>query len=171
STIEPGIPFILNFTLVTNATGARYTIRARTDRSFNVSFPSSLDTGTSGSAEGTVTLTAPSDTVSGTDVTLTIEAEDPESGDSNYVAVRLTVMTKVVSIKADCPVECSRASWELSANLTDGNGTGIAEVLSYVMSVDGTNVTVASYNASCCSQEGGKCGHMFRLYKEPFYNY
>ncbi len=68
-----------------------------------------------------------------------------------------------MSIKADCPVECSKASWELSANLTDGNGTGIAGVslsrgngslsLSYVMSADGTNMTVASYNASCCSQE------------------
>ncbi|KAL0203411.1 hypothetical protein M9458_001429, partial [Cirrhinus mrigala] len=94
STIEPGIPFILNFTLVTNATGSSYTIQARTDRSFSVSFPSSLDMGTEGSAEGTVTLTAPSDTESGTDVTLTIEAEDPESGDSNYVALRFTVMTK-----------------------------------------------------------------------------
>ncbi|KAL1282099.1 hypothetical protein QQF64_000902 [Cirrhinus molitorella] len=147
STIEPGIPLVLNFTLVTNAT--------------------------EGSAEGTVTLTAPSDTESGTDVTLTIEAEDSESGDSNYVAMRFTVMTKVtdfsspvcqvVSIKTDCPVECSRASWGLSANLTDINGTGIAGVslsrgngslsLSNVMSPDGTNVTVASYNASCCSQE------------------
>ncbi len=68
-----------------------------------------------------------------------------------------------MSIKADCPVECNKASWELSANLTDGNGTGIAGVslsrgngslsLSYVMSADGTNMTVASYNASCCSQE------------------
>ncbi|XP_073698506.1 von Willebrand factor A domain-containing protein 7-like [Garra rufa] len=195
STIEPGIPFALNFTLVTNATGGRYTIRARTDRSFNVSFPSSLDTGTEGSAEGTVTLTAPSDTESGTDVTLTIEAEDPGSGDSNYVAVWFTVMTKVtdfsspvcqvVSIKADCPFECSKASWELSANLTDGNGTGIAGVslirgngslsLSYVMSADGTNVTVAFYNASCCSQEVelvavdrvGNVGTCFTSIKSP----
>ncbi|KAL1282098.1 hypothetical protein QQF64_000901 [Cirrhinus molitorella] len=173
STIEPGIPFVLNFTLVTNATGGNYTIRARADRSFNVSFPSSLDMAIERSAQGTVTLIAPSNTVSGTDVTLTIEAEDSESGDSNYVAVRFTVMTKVtdfsspicqiLSIKADCPVKCSRASWELSANLTDGNGTGIAKVslsrgnghlsLSNVISADGTNVTVASYNASCCSQE------------------
>ncbi|KTG07422.1 hypothetical protein cypCar_00037077 [Cyprinus carpio] len=131
STIEPGTPFVLNFTLLTNATGGSYTIRARTDRSFSVSFPSSLNAGTEGSAQGTITLTAPSNTESGTDVTLTIEAEDPESSDSNYVALRFTVMTKVtdfsspvcqvVSIKADCPVECSRASWELSTNLTDGN--------------------------------------------------
>ncbi|XP_073699344.1 von Willebrand factor A domain-containing protein 7-like [Garra rufa] len=195
STIEPGIPFVLNFTLVTNATGGNYTIRARTDRSFNVSFSSSLDTGIEESAQGTITLTAPSDTESGTDVTLTIEAEDPKSGDSNYVAVRFTVMTKVtdfsspvcqvVSIKADCPFECSNTSWELSANLTDGNGTGIAGVslsrgngslsLSYVMSADGTNVTVASYNASCCSQEVelvavdrvGNVGTCFTSIKSP----
>uniref|UniRef100_A0A8C0XU00 von Willebrand factor A domain containing 10, tandem duplicate 2 n=1 Tax=Cyprinus carpio carpio TaxID=630221 RepID=A0A8C0XU00_CYPCA len=195
STIEPGTPFVLNFTLVTNATGGSYTIRARTDRSFSVSFPSSLNAGTEGSAQGTITLTAPSNTESGTDVTLTIEAEDPESSDSNYVALRFTVMTKVtdfsspvcqiVSIKADCPVECSRASWELSTNLTDGNGTGIAGVslsrgngslsLSNVMSADGTNVTVAFYNASCCSQEVelvavdrvGNVGTCFTSIKSP----
>uniref|UniRef100_A0A8C2CWE9 von Willebrand factor A domain containing 10, tandem duplicate 2 n=1 Tax=Cyprinus carpio TaxID=7962 RepID=A0A8C2CWE9_CYPCA len=195
STIEPGTPFVLNFTLVTNATGGSYTIRARTDRSFSVSFPSSLNAGTEGSAQGTVTLTAPSNTESGTDVTLTIEAEDPESSDSNYVALRFTVMTKVtdfsspvcqiVSIKADCPVECSRASWELSTNLTDGNGTGIVGVslsrgngslsLSNVMSADGTNVTVAFYNASCCSQEVelvavdrvGNVGTCFTSIKSP----
>ncbi len=98
NTIEPGIPFNLNFTLVTNATGGSYTIQAWTDRSFSVSFPSSLDTGTEGSAQGNITLTAPSDTESGTDVTLTIVAE--ESGDSNYVALRFTVMTKVAVRKA-----------------------------------------------------------------------
>ncbi len=88
-------------------------------------------------------------------------------------------------IKADCPVECSRASWELSANLTDINGTGIAGVslsrgngslsLSNVMSADGTNVTVASYNASCCSQEVelvavdrvGNVGTCFASIKSP----
>ncbi|XP_048052725.1 von Willebrand factor A domain-containing protein 7 [Megalobrama amblycephala] len=195
SNIEPGIPFDLNFTLVSNATESKYTIRARTDRGFSVSFPSSLNMGTEGSAQGTVTLTAPSDTKSGTDVTLTIEAEDQGSGDSNYVALRFSVMTKVtdfsspvcqvVSIKADCPVQCSTASWELSANLTDGNGTGISSVsfnrgngslsLSFVISEDGTNVTVASYNASCCSQEVelvvvdrvGNVGTCFTSIKSP----
>ncbi|XP_043107163.1 von Willebrand factor A domain-containing protein 7-like isoform X2 [Puntigrus tetrazona] len=195
STIEPGIPSVLNFTVATNATGSSYIIRARTDRSFSVSFPSSLDMGTGGSAQGNVTLTAPSDTQSGMDVTLTIEAEDPDSGDSNYVAVRFSVMTKVtdfsspvcqvVRVKADCPVECSTGSWELSANLTDINGTGIAGVslsrgngsfsLSHVMSGDGTNVTVASYNASCCSQEVelvvvdkvGNVGTCFTSIKSP----
>ncbi|KAG1925181.1 von Willebrand factor A domain-containing protein 7 [Pimephales promelas] len=196
STIEPGIPLNFNFTLVNNAiTGSSYTIRARTDRGFNVTFPSSLYVGTDESAQGTVTLTAPANTESGTDVTLTIEAEDSETSDSNYVALRFNVLTKVtdisspvcqvVSIKADCPVECSTASWELSANLTDGNGTGISDVsfnrgngslsLSIVISEDGTNVTVASYNASCCSQEVelvvvdvvGNVGTCFTSIKSP----
>lgn len=93
------MPFDLSFTLVSNATESKYTIRARTDRGFSVSFPSSLNIGTEGSAQGTVTLTAPSDTKSGTDVTLTIEAEDQGSGDSNYVALRFSVMTKVDVMK------------------------------------------------------------------------
>lgn len=92
---------------------------------------------------------------------------------------------QVVSIKANCSVECSTASWELSANLTDGNGTGISGVsfnrgngslsLSIVISEDGTNVTVASYNASCCSQEVelvvvdkvGNVGTCFTSIKSP----
>ncbi|RXN16716.1 von Willebrand factor A domain-containing 7-like protein [Labeo rohita] len=99
NTIQPGIPFHLNFTLATNATGGSYTIRVRTDRSFIVSFPKSLNLGTEGSAEGTVTLTAPSDTASGMDVTLAIEA-DSGTGDSNYIALRFTVMPKVAFMKA-----------------------------------------------------------------------
>ncbi|KAF4118569.1 hypothetical protein G5714_000620 [Onychostoma macrolepis] len=90
---QPGVPLSLNFTVASNATGSNYTIRARTDQGFNVSFPSSLTLGTGGSAQGSVTLTAPSDTESGTDVTLTIEAEAPGSTDLNYVTLRLTVST------------------------------------------------------------------------------
>lgn len=58
---------------------------------------------------------------------------------------------------------CSSASWELTANLTDGIGSGVASVsinlgngslsTSHAMSVNGINVTLAFYNASCCSQE------------------
>ncbi|XP_050960926.1 von Willebrand factor A domain-containing protein 7-like, partial [Labeo rohita] len=91
NTTQPGVPFSLNFTVATNTTGGNYTIRARTDQGFSVSFPSSLTLGTGGSAQGSVTLTAPSNTESGTDVTLTIEAEAPGSTDLNYVTLRLTV--------------------------------------------------------------------------------
>ncbi|XP_016319877.1 von Willebrand factor A domain-containing protein 7-like [Sinocyclocheilus anshuiensis] len=91
--IQPGVPLSFNFTLASNATGSNYTIRARTDQDFSVSFPSSLTLGTGGSAQGSVTLIAPSDTESGTDVTLTTEAEAPGSTDLNYVMLRLTVST------------------------------------------------------------------------------
>ncbi|XP_052416897.1 uncharacterized protein LOC127958778 [Carassius gibelio] len=73
---QPGVPLSLNFTVATNTTGGTYTIRALNDQGFSVSFPSSLILETGGSAQGSVTLTAPSDTESGTDVKLTIEAED-----------------------------------------------------------------------------------------------
>lgn len=68
-----------------------------------------------------------------------------------------------VSIKANCPVECSNASWELSVNFTDGNGSGIVRAFvnigngsfstSPAISENGTNAAVAFYNASCCSEE------------------
>lgn len=50
-----------------------------------------------GSAQGTVSLTPPGNTVSGTDVTLTIEAEGPGGSDSNYAVLRLSVLSKVKS--------------------------------------------------------------------------
>ncbi|XP_065121290.1 von Willebrand factor A domain-containing protein 7-like isoform X2 [Paramisgurnus dabryanus] len=173
STLQAGIPLNVTFTLASNGSAGIYTIRARNDRGFNVIVPSSLSVEEGGSTQGTATLTPPINTVSGTDVTLIIEAEAPGSSDLNYVTLRLTVMDEItdvskpvcerVRIKADCPVVCSNASWELSANLTDGNGTGIAKVFinigngslstSQLMSENGTNVTIAFYNASCCSQE------------------
>ncbi|KAL1282096.1 hypothetical protein QQF64_000899 [Cirrhinus molitorella] len=75
NTTQPEVPLNLNFTLATNTTGGNYTIRVRTDQGFSVSFLSSLTLGPGGSTKGSVTLTAPSDTQSGRDVTLTIEAE------------------------------------------------------------------------------------------------
>ncbi len=54
-----------------------------------------------GSAHGTVSLTPPGNTVSGTDVTLTIEAEGPGGSDSNYAVLRLSVLSKVTSEVSD----------------------------------------------------------------------
>ncbi|KAK7161547.1 hypothetical protein R3I94_004278 [Phoxinus phoxinus] len=90
---QPGVPFGLNFTVTSNTTGGNYTIRARTDLGFSVSFPRYLILVAGGSAQGSVTLTAPSDTESGTDFTLTIEAEAPGSIDLNYAIVQFTVST------------------------------------------------------------------------------
>ncbi|XP_076139012.1 von Willebrand factor A domain-containing protein 7-like [Alosa pseudoharengus] len=172
---EPGTNLTIPFTIASNATGSgsSFTIQARNDRGFSSSFPSSVTLEAGGRGAGTVTLTAPSDTASGTDVTLTIEAEAPGGSDSNYAVQRLTVIAKttdilsptceVVSVNANCTGNCTLLSWELSANLTDGNGTGIARITvrqgsgtlntTVVTGVDGLNVTLATYRASCCSEE------------------
>ncbi|KAA0722150.1 hypothetical protein E1301_Tti009102 [Triplophysa tibetana] len=132
--LQPGIPLNVSFKLTNNGTAGHYTIKAQNDRGFKVSVPSFLNVEARGSAQGSVTLTDPSNTESGTDVTFTIEAEAPGSADLNYVTLRLTVtaevtdvsrpVCKLMSIKSDCPLECSSASWELFANFTDGNGGG-----------------------------------------------
>lgn len=68
----------------------------------------------------------------------------------------------MVSVLAeDCPQDvsqCKPFQWELSANLTDGNGTGVESIslrqgngtLSY--SSLSAAIIQANYNASCCSQ-------------------
>ncbi|KAL7889413.1 hypothetical protein AOLI_G00016710 [Acnodon oligacanthus] len=172
-TMEPGKTFTLPFTVATNGSGGVYNIRVSNDRSFvmtNVS--SSLTLAHGGSANGTATLTVPGSTPSGSDVTVTIEAEAPGGADSNYAVLRLSVVAQVtditppvceiVSVNANCSSNCSISSWDLSANMTDGNGTGIQSVtvrqgngtLNTSTVLDrGVNVTLANYSASCCSPQ------------------
>lgn len=58
--------------------GGNFTIRATNNQNrFNLAYPASLVLETGGSANGTVNISAPLNTPSGTDVTLTIEAEAP----------------------------------------------------------------------------------------------
>ncbi|KPP58056.1 von Willebrand factor A domain-containing protein 7-like [Scleropages formosus] len=166
-----------------------------------------------GSAQGLVTLEPPANTPSGTDITLTINAESPDNSDSNYVVLRLSVIAKVtadscdrgnhtvasdttkvtdfsppvchiVSVSANCSRNCSLSTWELSANITDGNGTGVQSVslrrgdgiLHSAGSVGegGVNVTEVLYSASCCSPDVeliavdavgnvGMCSHSVRV--------
>ncbi|XP_051993059.1 von Willebrand factor A domain-containing protein 7-like [Xyrauchen texanus] len=85
SLIEPGVPFSFIFTVNSTTTAGNYTIRARTNRGFKLSFSGSLSLGIFGSAQGSVTVTAPSNTEFGTDVTLTIEAQAPGGTDFNFV--------------------------------------------------------------------------------------
>ncbi|XP_061685138.1 von Willebrand factor A domain-containing protein 7 [Syngnathoides biaculeatus] len=170
--LEPGEGFNLPFSVMTQGPGGRFTISARNDKNFSMSYPKSLSLTTGTYSNGTVTITPPSDTTSGTDVTLTLEAKSLNGVDSNYAVLRLSVVTKitdfvqpvceVVSVSADdCPQDVSQCTffkWELSANLTDGNGSGIAAIslrqgdgtLSYT-SLSAASIQ-ASYNASCCSQ-------------------
>ncbi|KAL1023647.1 hypothetical protein UPYG_G00043990 [Umbra pygmaea] len=172
-TMEPGKDFTLPFTVMTDATEGNYKINARNDKGFPLKAPESIMVTTGGNATGTLIITAPANTESGTDMTLTIEAVAPGSTDSNYAVLRLSVITKVTDFTppqcevvsnstVDCSnntVNCSAFYWQLSANLTDGvNGTGISRLISRqgVGSLTHTDlkqlVVEANFNASCCSQ-------------------
>ncbi|GLD61034.1 von Willebrand factor A domain-containing protein 7-like protein [Lates japonicus] len=121
--------------------GGRYSINARNDRNFPMSYPNSLHLG-NGQYTNSVTITPPASTPSGTDITLTMEAKSSSGVDSNDVVVRLSVVTKITDffqplcevvsvLAANCPQDVSQCrpfQWELSANLTDGNGTGIESI-------------------------------------------
>ncbi|KAM9314422.1 LOW QUALITY PROTEIN: von Willebrand factor A domain-containing protein 7-like [Pholidichthys leucotaenia] len=170
--VEPGETFKLPFSVMTQGSGDTYTIGARNDKDFKMSYPPSLTLTSGINANAALSVTVPANTESGTDVTLTIEAKSSSGVDSNYAVLRLSVITKitdfiqpkceVVSVLADnCPKEltqCGPFRWQLSANLTDGNGTGIESIslregngtLTHTSLSD--HVIHVNYNASCCSQ-------------------
>ncbi|XP_010739438.3 von Willebrand factor A domain-containing protein 7 [Larimichthys crocea] len=175
------IPFTVATTtngVVNDSATGTFTVRANNDRSYSSTSPSTItiaaDSG--GKANGTVTLTVPASASSGTQVTLTIEAENTAATDINYAVLRFSVAAKVtdvsrpvcqvVSSSTNCPSSsslCASSQWEFIANLTDGiNGTGIESITirqgngtlntSTVVGTGGENITVATYIASCCSQ-------------------
>ncbi|TRY95912.1 hypothetical protein DNTS_021432 [Danionella cerebrum] len=90
---EAGVTLRVNFTVACNTSDGNYTIRALNDQGFSVSVLDPVLVLTGGSAQGSITLTTPSDTESGTDITLTIEAEAPGSTDLNYATLKITVST------------------------------------------------------------------------------
>ncbi|XP_059367578.1 uncharacterized protein LOC132106012 [Carassius carassius] len=169
---EPGKTLSIPFTVVNNSSDVLLNINARNDRGFATVFPSSLYVGSGNSGNSAVNITAPPNTPSGTQVTLTIEAETSGKSDFNYAVLKLTVVSpitdftspvcEIVSVNANCSGNCSLSSWELSANLTDGNGTGIMSLIlrqglgtlntTTTIGGEGVNVTLASYSASCCSE-------------------
>ncbi|XP_072318601.1 von Willebrand factor A domain-containing protein 7-like [Eucyclogobius newberryi] len=168
SSMEPGKAFTLPFSVFTNGTGGQYKISARNDRNFPMAYPSSLSLTSGQYTNATLTITPPAGTVSGTDVTVTLDASS--GSDSNYVVLRLSVLEKItdfypplceiISIQAVCPhdvSQCKSSVWELVANLTDGNGTGIQSVTLQQGNGNLTQVIYDDpaqyqYNASCCSQ-------------------
>ncbi|XP_034444393.1 von Willebrand factor A domain-containing protein 7 [Hippoglossus hippoglossus] len=172
SSMEPGKLLELPFSVMTQGPGGIFSINAKNDRDFPMDYPSSLSLTTGENINDTLTITPPARTPSGTDVTLTMEARSSDGVDSNYVILRLSVINKitdfvppvceVVKVLAnDCPQDvsdCGPFQWEYSANITDGNGTGINSIS--LQQGNGTlthtplNSTIihAKYNASCCSQ-------------------
>uniref|UniRef100_UPI0037E8EEE0 von Willebrand factor A domain-containing protein 7-like n=1 Tax=Semicossyphus pulcher TaxID=241346 RepID=UPI0037E8EEE0 len=172
SSAEPGKALELPFSVKTQGSGGKYSITAKNDRDIHMSYPESLTLTAGKYANATLTIKPPASTPSGTAVTLTLEAKSASGVDSNYVVLRISVVTKitdfvpplceVVSVLADdCPQDvsqCGPFQWEFLANLTDGNGTGIEKItlqqgngnLTYT-SLSAPSVQ-AHYTASCCSQ-------------------
>ncbi|CAN9509884.1 unnamed protein product [Ophioblennius macclurei] len=172
SAAEPGQDFKVPFSVMTQGSADSYTIGIRNDRDFKMSYPAKLQLTPGQYANATLVITLPKDTLSGTDVTVTIEAKSSSGADSNYAVLRLSVMTKITDfippmcdvisvLAADCPkdvADCAPFHWQLSANLTDGNGTGIERLYLHQGNGNFTHsnlddaVVQAQYNASCCSQ-------------------
>ncbi|XP_038569813.1 von Willebrand factor A domain-containing protein 7 [Micropterus salmoides] len=180
--IEPGSTISIPFTVATTTNGVvndsatrTFAVRANSDRGYTLTSPSMVIIAAGSGGNGSVTLTAPVSAVSGTDVTLTIEAENAAATDSNYTVLRFSVAAKVtdvtrpvcqvVSISTCCLSSsslCASSQWAFIANLTDGiNGTGIESITihqgngtlnSSTAGGHGENITVATYSASCSSQ-------------------
>ncbi|XP_023189663.1 von Willebrand factor A domain-containing protein 7-like [Xiphophorus maculatus] len=171
SSVEPGETFKLPFSVMTQSEGGAYTISARNDRDFPMSYPKTLSLLSGEYANATLTITPTAGTESGTDVTLTIEAKSSNGIDSNYAVLRLSVVNKitdfippkceVTTVVANCPHDVSKCGpfqWELSANFIDQNGTRIQSISLIQGNGNLTHTTLnasvvqAYYSASCCSQ-------------------
>ncbi|XP_063064082.1 von Willebrand factor A domain-containing protein 7-like [Engraulis encrasicolus] len=186
----PGTNFTVDFTVSstsistsTGSSGNTVTVRHTNNRGFAMAYPGSLALGSGGQAEDKGTLSAPSDTPSGTAVTLVIEADSStRTSDSNYVVMDLTVTAEEtdvtppecqpVTVNASCSSSdddnnssnCTLLTWDFTAVVSDGlHGSGVDRVS--VREANGTlnttslpgsggfNVTMASFTTSCCVQE------------------
>ncbi|XP_062407515.1 von Willebrand factor A domain-containing protein 7 [Sardina pilchardus] len=197
SSMEPGKSLDIPFTISTSVPRTKFNIRARNDKNFVMKYPNSIVSGSRSTADGTLTITAPSNTASGTDITLTIDVESAGTSDSNYAVVRLSVIKKVTdftppecnmfNINNSCPTDCRNASWHATVNMTDGNGTGVekvwiqeGDVFHSANETEHGGITVIQYfcQISCCTpnlkvsvtdKEGnvGTCFHSIRPITTP----
>ncbi|KAA8586838.1 hypothetical protein FQN60_000674, partial [Etheostoma spectabile] len=136
SVLVPGTTLSVPFSVTTSGVGGTFIIQATNDQGFNSTFPSNLILANGGSANGTVNLTAPSNTLSGTVVTLTVEAVAPGGTDANYVVLRFTV------------TDGAEGTGVNRVSLRQGNGT-----LNTSLAADNKTITLVSYRASCCSPD------------------
>lgn len=68
---------------------------------------------------------------------------------------------QLVSLQSNCSDNCSLSMWELSVEVTDAGGTGIDHVsltqgsgtMNTSLAAGNENMTLVSYNASCCSPD------------------
>uniref|UniRef100_UPI0037E7810C von Willebrand factor A domain-containing protein 7-like n=1 Tax=Semicossyphus pulcher TaxID=241346 RepID=UPI0037E7810C len=190
--LVPGAPFSVPFSVMAHGRGGNFTIRATNNQRYASTFPTSLFLESGKSAMGNVTISAPRKTPSGTDVTLTIEAEAPGGEDTNYVVLRFTVINPVTDfiqpecqllrLQSNCSESCSLTTWTVFVRVTDGaDGTGVDHVrlvngngtLNTNPAAGNENITMVLYTSSCCSpdmellvadREGnvGTCFYTFR---------
>ncbi|XP_061557926.1 von Willebrand factor A domain-containing protein 7-like isoform X2 [Phycodurus eques] len=170
--LMPGMVLSVPFSVNTEGTGGNVSIRGTTNNPlYTVSAPSTLLVEPGVTANGTVTLSVPLDTPSGTTVTLVIEAEDTGDLDINYIVLRISVLNPVMDFTApvcevlcivNCVHNCNTTSWELWLRVSDGTeGTGVERVsltqgngkLNIRPAPDDANVILATYNASCDSPD------------------
>ncbi|XP_047667869.1 von Willebrand factor A domain-containing protein 7-like isoform X2 [Tachysurus fulvidraco] len=166
-TMEPGKQFTLPYLVATQGSGGTFKMNVNSDHNFETFYNTFIALENGGSANGTVNLTVPENTPSGTDVTVTIEAEAPDGSDFNYAVLHLSVIApitditppvcKAVTINSECSGNCKLSSWYLTANMTDGSGIQTVRVLqgngTTVLSETGMNITMVNYSSSCCFQE------------------
>ncbi|KAI4814310.1 hypothetical protein KUCAC02_003510 [Chaenocephalus aceratus] len=170
SILEPGTPFSVPFSVMSHEIEGNISIRATNNQGFDLASPTSLFLEAGNRANDTVTLSAPLNTPSGTDVTLTIEAEAPGGQDTNYVVMRFSVFStvtdfappvcKLLSLQSTCSDSCRSSMWELSVQVTDGEGgSGVDSVtlrqgngtLNTSLAAGNEKMTLVSYNAYCYS--------------------
>lgn len=70
---------------------------------------------------------------------------------------------QVLSVNSNCSGNCTLLTWDFTASLNDGNGTGIERIAtsdglgnlttSTQPGDEGFNVTLAFFSTSCCSEE------------------
>ncbi|KAM8898612.1 von Willebrand factor A domain-containing protein 7-like isoform 1-T3 [Spinachia spinachia] len=172
SILVPGTPFSVPFSVLSTGVGGNFTIRATNNQRFDSTSPTNVFLETGVSANDTVTLSAPLNTRSGDDVTLTIEVEAPGGEDTNYVVLRISVINTVtdftpprceqLSLNHNCTDNCSLSMWELSVRVTDGaEGTGVERVslrrgngtINASPASGNENITRISYVSSCCAPD------------------
>ncbi|XP_053712755.1 von Willebrand factor A domain-containing protein 7-like [Synchiropus splendidus] len=170
-TMEPGKTFTIPFSVITQGLSGEFIINAQNDKDYPMTKPNRLTLTSGKYTNSSLTITPGINTVPGTDVTVTIDAKSVVGADSNYAVLRFTVINKITDFfppkcdvfdinAEDCPkdlAQCEPFRWGLSANVSDGNGTGVEQM--YLATGNGTIThsglnrpfIQAGYNASCCS--------------------
>ncbi|KAM9792587.1 von Willebrand factor A domain-containing protein 7-like [Neosynchiropus ocellatus] len=170
-TMEPGKAFTIPFSVMTQGPTGEFNINAQNDKDYPMTKPNRLSLTSGKYTSSSLTITPDKNTVPGTDVTVTIDAKSTSGADSNYVVLRFTVINKITdfyppkcdmfNINAEnCPKDLSQCGpfrWGLSANVSDGSGTGVEQM--YLATGNGTlthssldrTLIQAGYSASCCA--------------------